>query len=222
MTDLRVPIRILVWGLGLAVLEICFLAGLLIADSGAGLRILTMIVAGHLGGRLAFIGAGFEAGFPALVVIGMVTFHNCTMVLLTYPLCLLLSERLERIAFLANLREKVRLSQSLRSRWNLLGIAVFIWVPLPMTGAVAGALLAHFEGYKPGQVLSVALGSMVVGVISWTLAFDYLYAWMRGVGPYVTTVVTLLLVLLPIAFSALRRKKSAPTVSYRTWPSPKP
>ena len=221
MTDRNVPIRILACGVALAVVEAAFVAGLLAANIGTGLRVLSMIGACHLGGRLAFIGTGFEGGFSVPAVVGIVTVHNCTVLLLLYPLCLLLSQRLERIPFLAGLREKVRLGQTFRSRWNLLAIAVFIWVPLPMTGAVVGALLAHFEGYEPRQVLPVALGSMVVGVISWTLAFDQLYAWLRAIGPNLTTAVTLLLVLLPLAWSAVRRKNAASTVSYRTWPSPK-
>jgi len=195
---------------------------MLAADTGTGLHLLSMIGACHLGGRLAFIGSGFEGGLPALAIVGIVTFHNSTVLLLVYPLCLLLSQNLGRVPFLASLREKVQLSRNLRSRWNLLGIALFIWVPLPMTGAVVGALLAHFEGYKPRQVLPVALGAMAAGVVSWTLAFEQLYAWMRGIGPHVTTAVTLLLVLLPLVLSALRRKDSARTVSYRIWPTPRP
>lgn len=221
MIDRIVPTRMLACGVGFAVVEVLFLAVVLAADPGTGLRVLSMIGACHLGGRLAFIGAGFEGGFSALAIVGIVSYHNITVLLLVYPSCLLLSQSLERIPFLAGLREKVQLSRSLRGRWNLLAIAVFVWVPLPMTGAVVGALLAHLEGYKPRQVLPIALGSMVAGVISWTLAFEQLYAWMRGIGPYVTTTVTLSLVLLPFLVSALRKKRPVPTV-YRVWPSPRP
>jgi uncharacterized membrane protein len=202
-----------IWGLGLALVELVLLAGLVAADAGMGLRVLTMIAANHLGGRLAFIGAGFEGGLSALSITGIVSFHNSTVLLLVYPLCLLLSERLKRAPFFARLLESVRLSRNLRTRWNLLAIAIFIWVPLPMTGAVVGSLLAHLEGYEPRRVLPVAMGSMLVGVVSWTLAFEPFYAWMRGIGPHVTTVVTLLLVLLPFVLNALRRKSSLQRVS---------
>jgi uncharacterized membrane protein len=202
-----------IWGLGLALVELVLLAGLVAVDTGMGLRVLTMIGANHLGGRLAFIGAGFQGGLSALSITGIVSYHNSTVLLLVYPLCLLLSERLKRAPFFARLLESVRLSRSLRTRWNLLAIAIFIWVPLPMTGAVVGALLAHLEGYEPKRVLPVALGSMLVGVVSWTLAFEPFYAWMRGIGPHVTTGVTLFLVLLPFVLNALRRRSSLQRVS---------
>jgi uncharacterized membrane protein len=205
--------RAWIWGVALALLEVLALIGLLVTDTGTGLRVLTMIGASHVGGRLAFIGAGFEAGLPALWITGIVSFHNSMVLLLVYPLCLFLSQRLDRVPYLANLVEKVRLGRSLRTRWNLMAIAIFIWVPLPMTGAVVGALLAHLEGYEPRQVLPVALGSMVAGVITWTLAFEQLYSWMRGIGPHLTTAITLLLVLLPFVLNTLRRKNSRPKLT---------
>jgi uncharacterized membrane protein len=202
-----------VWGLSLALFEAVLLAGLTATDAVTGLRVLSMIGACHLGGRLAFIGAGFEHGFSALSIIAIVSFHNSAVVLLIYPLWVALSQRLEQVPFVARLTEKARLSRSLRSRWNLLGIALFVWLPLPMTGAVVGAILAHIEGYAPRQVITVALGSMVAGVITWTIAFEQLYVWMRGIGPHVTTGATLFLVLLPILLNALRRKSSVAKVT---------
>lgn len=201
------------WGVGLLVAELAGVAGLLWTDAGAGLRVLSMIAACHIGGRLAFIGTGLASGFSSLAIIAIVTLHNATILMLTYSLFLLLSERIDRLPWLVKLRDAVRLRQKLRTRWNLLGIAIFIWVPLPMTGCVVGALLAHFEGYGPRQVLPMALGSMFAGVVSWTLLFEPLYVWMRGIGPHIATGVTLALVFLPLALNALRPRDSGPRVS---------
>ena len=209
MTDGHAPKRILVCGAALAVVEGLALALIFASEPRLGLRILSMIGACHVGGRLAFIGAGFEAQLPAPATALIATFHNTVVVLLVYSLWLLLCQRLERFPLLARLRQKVERSRSLRSRWNLLGIAIFIWVPFPMTGAVVGALLAHFEGYPPRQVLPVALGSMTAGVVSWTLAFEHLYTWLREIGPHVTTTVTLLLIFLPPIWNLVRRKDGA-------------
>lgn len=215
MTDGDAPKRMLSCGVALAVVEGLALALILASDPSLGLRILSMIGACHVGGRLAFIGAGFEAELPALATALIATFHNSVVVLLAYPLWLLLCRRLERLPLLARLRRKVERSRSLRSRWNLLGIGIFIWAPFPMTGAVIGALLAHSEGYPPRQVLPVALGAMTAGVISWTLAFEHLYTWLRGIGPHLTTTVTLLLIFLPPIWNVVRRKEGAGHISHR-------
>ena len=196
------------WGVSLALLEGLILAGLFATDAMTGLKVLSMIGACHLGGRLAFIGAGLEHGFSALSIVAIASLHNGVVLLLVYSLWLRLSKRLEAVPFIARLSEKARLSRSLRPRWSLVGIAIFIWLPLPMTGAVVGAILAHIEGYAPRQVVTLACGSMVLGVITWTVAFEPLYDWMRELGPHMTTGATLMLVLLPFLLNVLPRKSS--------------
>jgi uncharacterized membrane protein len=169
-----------------------------------------MIGASHLGGRLAFIGTGFENGFGVGSISAIAIFHNSMVLLVIYPLFLLMSQRFPAFGFIARFQEEATANRRLRSRWNLLAIAIFIWIPLPMTGAVVGALLAHFEGYPPRQVVPVALGSMAAGVASWTLAFEPLYAWLREIGPYTSTTVTILLVVVPIVVNVLRKANAQP------------
>lgn len=212
-------------GLAMGALELAFLAWTTSTEATMGLRIVSMLAASHVAGRLAFIGAGFEVGFDAWTVMAIASFHNTMVVLITYPAFLLVSERLGGVGRLfAGLQEKARSSQDLHTRWNLAGIAVFVWVPLPMTGAIVGALIAHFEGFAPRQVLAVVLGSMIVGVVTCTLAFEPLYEWMNGMGPHVTLALTLFLLVLPLLLRPLRRRRSGPTVKtiHRAWPSPKP
>jgi len=221
---LNYPAKMLAVGLGMGVLELAFLTWATATEAATGLRIVSMLAASHVAGRLAFIGAGFEVGFDALTVMAIASFHNTMVVLITYPAFLLVSERLGVVGRLfAGLQEKVRSTRNLRTRWNLAGIAVFVWVPLPMTGAVIGALIAHFEGFAPRQVLAVVLGAMIVGVVTCTLAFEPLYKWMNGMGPHVTLGLTIFLLLLPLLIRPLRRSRSGPTVKtiHRAWPSPK-
>jgi hypothetical protein len=85
MIDRIVPTRMLACGVGFALVEVLFLVVALAVDAGTGLRVLSMIGACHLGGRLAFIGAGFEGGFSALAIVGIVSYHNITVLMLVYP-----------------------------------------------------------------------------------------------------------------------------------------
>jgi uncharacterized membrane protein len=201
------------WGVSLALLEGLILAGLMATNAMTGLKVLSMIGACHLGGRLALIGAGLEHGFSVLSIVAIGSLHNGVVLLWVYALWLRLSKRLETVPLIARLSEKARLSRSLRPRWSLMGIAIFIWLPLPMTGAVVGAILAHIEGYAPRQVVTVAFGSMVAGVITWTMAFEPLYNWMRELGPHITTAATLVLVLLLFLLNVMPRRNSMGRVS---------
>ena len=62
-------------------------------------------------------------------------------------------------------RSSSRLATQVR-RWGLLGLAVFVAIPLPGTGAWTGAVAASLLGIKPGPALAaIALGVAVAGLL---------------------------------------------------------
>ena len=51
-------------------------------------------------------------------------------------------------------------------KYGYVGLAIFVAVPLPGTGAYTGALVAWFFGMKPGKsIASIALGVLAAGII---------------------------------------------------------
>lgn len=51
-------------------------------------------------------------------------------------------------------------------RWGLLGLAVFVMVPVPITGAYTGTLIAYLLGMKRGRAaLAIAAGVIAAGVL---------------------------------------------------------
>ena len=198
----------LIPGIIIASIDVALFLFILIFHSDLALKIISMIGGCHVGGRLAFIGVGFELGLSALTIIAIIILYNTAYLLLVYALFVTLSEKVSPLKFIKKLHDRVRHSKTLHSNWNLLSIAVFIWIPLPMTGAVIGALIAYLEGYTHNKILATALLSMYIGVISWTLAFDRMYQFMQSLNWYVTLVFTLLLLLTPVLYNLLRKHKS--------------
>ncbi|MFO7889437.1 MAG: small multi-drug export protein [bacterium] len=178
----------------------------LVINSRYTLQVLFMIGACHLGGRLAFIGTGLEYGFSTLSVILIVMVYNTAFVLFLYSLFINLFEKISKFKFISSLHKKVHESRRIRSKWNLLSIAIFIWIPLPMTGGLVGCLLAYFEGYEDKDILRVALPSMWFGVISWAIAFDKLYLYISKLHPGSTIFITLFLIIAPILYNLLKKK----------------
>lgn len=207
MIEQHITRKILVSGILLGIIEIALFFTILLIDSKTALKILTMIGSCHVGGRLAFISTGFEMGFTSLPVLSIILLYNTTFVLVVYSVFVVLSQRVSKFRFIARLHQEVYQSRKVRSQWNLISIAIFIWIPLPMTGAVVGSLIAYFEGYKDKQIIFVALSAMWFGVISWTLAFDRMYQILRKMNPSTTIVCTLLLLLLPLVYNLIRKNK---------------
>jgi len=64
-----------------------------------------------------------------------------------------------------------------------------------------GFLIARAEGYKTIPSLTIAIPSMWVGVVCWTIWFDELYKVIERIGHGLTTYITLLLVAFPFISS---------------------
>lgn len=55
-------------------------------------------------------------------------------------------------------------------KWGMVGLALFVGIPLPATGAYTGVLIAYLLGMKRGQAaLAIATGVVMAGILA-TLA----------------------------------------------------
>jgi len=51
-------------------------------------------------------------------------------------------------------------------KWGLVGLAAFVSIPLPVTGAYTGTLMAHLLGMNRRQAgLAIAVGVIVAGIL---------------------------------------------------------
>lgn len=66
---------------------------------------------------------------------------------------------------------------------SLAGLAAFVGVPLPVTGAYTGSLIAYIAGLdRKRAALAIAVGVVVAGVLVWVLATLGII-FIRGLSP---------------------------------------
>jgi uncharacterized membrane protein len=190
-------IGIVMLGIELALFILCA-----ILDQASAAKFLSMLAANHIGGRLPFITVGLENGFPPSVIIPIIIIYNTTYIFLMYSLFVFFSRGIKKFTFVAKFIESMKTKAERRKhafkRWSRLGIAFFVWIPLPWTGAAIGSFIANLEGYSHKDTLLVVLPSMWIGVISWTLWFDELYKFIDRIGRGKTMFVTIFLLVAPI------------------------
>jgi len=184
-----------------------------VMDSELSAKIISMITANHIGGRLAFIAMGLENGLSSPFIMAVIILYNTTYVCLMYSLFFILSTGLVKIRFIQRfidgLRKRAVQRKMLLRKWNRFFIFIFVWVPLPWTGAAIGSYIAHLEGYSTKDIFMTVLPAMWVGVISWTLWFDELYEFIERFGKGKTMFLTIALLVLPLlgfVFNALRKR----------------
>ncbi len=189
-------------GLLLLGIELISLIVCAIFNSVLAARILSMITANHIGGRLAFITVGLENGFSPHQIIPIIIFYNTTYLLLMYSIFVIFSKGIRQFKFMnvfvEALKRKVRKRKQLLRKWNRFFIFFFVWIPIPWTGAVIGSYIAHIEGYNIRDTLLIVIPAMWIGVISWTLWFDELYGFIEGFGKGNTILVTICLLMVPV------------------------
>ncbi|MFH1054808.1 MAG: small multi-drug export protein [Candidatus Altiarchaeota archaeon] len=107
-----------------------------------------------------------KAGFNPLMVTIVAVAANCAII---YPAFVFLDWFFDLMnkTFMGRFIEKTR--QKARpyvEKYGMLGLGVFVAVPLPGTGAYAGALAAHLFGMKNKTAfISIAAGVFVAGVV---------------------------------------------------------
>lgn len=111
---------------------------------------------------------GVAMGFDPLVVLAVTVAANCLVIVPGFIALDLLYDRwLSRSAFVRRQVTRVReKGKTYVERYELLGLAIFVAIPLPGTGAYAGTLLAWLLGLpRRRAAAAIALGVLGAGVI---------------------------------------------------------
>ena len=196
-------------------IELAFFVFCVIVNFSFAAKILSMIAANHVGGRLAFIAVGLENDLSPYILIPIIIFYNTTYLLLMYSAFVFLSGKIKKFklieAYFESERNRAKKRKLFFKQWNRFGISFFVWIPLPWTGAVIGSYIAYLEGYSTKDTLLTILPSMWIGVISWTLWFDELYEFIERFGKGKTMFLTVFLLIVPILIygfgNVIRRSK---------------
>ncbi|MFO7981253.1 MAG: small multi-drug export protein [Candidatus Aminicenantes bacterium] len=191
-------------GMALLVIEIVVIAFIFLSNPSLSLKIISMVTAFHLGGRLAIIGTGLELNFSTLTIIFIILTYLTAFLLIMLSVIGFLWVKAQEFKLFRNFVEtrmkKAEKRAKTMKKWSWIGIVAFVWMPFPMTGAIMGFLIARAEGYKSLTSIVITIPSMWFGVVCWTLWFDELYKIIEKIGPQLTRYVTILLVLLPLLY----------------------
>jgi uncharacterized membrane protein len=117
------------------------------------------------------IPAGVALGLNPLSVFIVAVFANCLVI---YPSFVFLDwffHMMEKIPWLDRKIKKIHQNaMPYVEKYGVIGLMLFVAVPLPGTGAYAGALVAHLMGMKNKKAfVAIALGVLIAGIIVFTI-----------------------------------------------------
>lgn len=162
-------------GVALSILWLCGLTVLARCKFALPGHLLGMVAAHLVSGRAGGIGVGLEGGVPEWIVIANATIIDSLIVLLVYPIFVFSEKNLFRTTFLKGVIqssiESAQKGQKKISRFGIVGLLLFVWFPLHMTGPLAGSIVGYFLRLHPYLNISVVLTGTFLAVVSWTLFF---------------------------------------------------
>jgi len=142
--------------------------------------------AGLLGGRIAAITAGLKAGFSPYVLSAAIFIFNSIWLCVFYPLVTSFYENvLEKGVMRSLIRAPGMMAEKQKEkiiRYGMPGLFVFVWLPLPWTGALVGSVIGYLLGVPMIKIIMVVMPAMLAGIVSWTAGFNYLFGFINMLG----------------------------------------
>ncbi len=205
----------LLTGIGLSLAAVTSLA-VTAVGSPAYSQLLAAVTATNLVfGRAAAISLGYAVGLDDVTVVLVNLLIETLLVLVFYPLFvfswrqLFELKRLRR--YMSAVRDAAERHREKIRRYGIIGLFLFVWSPLWMTGPVVGCAIGFLLGLHIRVTLSVVLGGTFVAMIAWAVVMRELNeqaARLSAVGPLVLFTVVVLIVAAAYLLRGRARKRS--------------
>lgn len=167
--------RLLATGLSISIAWLLELFILSFFKSSLSLKLISMSATHIISGRAGGISLGLELEIPHYLIVINSMIIETIIVLLVFSVFLLSYKNYIRSKFLKNMIDtSIKAAQKNRhtvSKYGMIGLLLFVWFPLHMTGPVAGAIIGYFIGLKQKTNLTIVLTGTFLAILSWTLFF---------------------------------------------------
>ncbi len=151
-------------------------------------------------GRAAAMAFGYSLGLGHGLVITVCLLLETTLVLLFYPLFVFSFRHLLQIRWLKRSFDRIHQSaqrhKSTVERYGIIGLFVFVWLPLFMTGPVVGCVIGFLLGLRIRWNMAAVLGGTYTAILGWALFMKKIHEHAVETSSYSAVILLLLLIIL--------------------------
>jgi uncharacterized membrane protein len=160
-------------------------------------------------GRVAAMSLGYATGLDELTVVLANLLIETIMVLAFYPLFVFSWYHLLEVKtlrpYLRSVRGAAERHQETIRRYGLIGLFLFVWSPIWMTGPIVGCAIGVLLGLAMRVILTVVLAGTSVAILVWALTMRELYERATGLGSLGLLILLAVLVAIVAGGYLLRR-----------------
>ncbi|QVL48315.1 MAG: small multi-drug export protein [Thiocapsa sp.] len=193
-------------------LSLALLAALAIVavwSPGYGQLLAAVIATNLVFGRVTAMSLGYATGLDDLTVVLSNLLIETILVLAFYPLFVFSWRGILEVKtlrpYLRAVREAAERHRGTIRRYGLIGLFLFVWSPIWMTGPVVGCAIGVLLGLTMRVTLGVVLAGNYVAILGWAVAMRQLHDQVAGFSPFGPLALFAVLVVIIAGGSLLRR-----------------
>ena len=193
-------------------LSLALLAALAVAtvwSPGYGQLLAAVIATNLVFGRVTGMSLGYATGLDDLTVVLANLLIETILVLIFYPLFVFSWRGLLEVKtlrpYLRAVRETAERHHGTIRRYGLIGLFLFVWSPIWMTGPVVGCAIGVLLGLSMRVTLGVVLAGTYVAILGWAVAMRQLHDQVAGFSPFGPLALFAFLVVIIVGGYLLRR-----------------
>ena len=181
-------------GCTLFIVQAIILIILWVVDLALAAQVIAVMTASTIGGRMASVLTGLEFGMHSVFLIVLLSVFNISWLFFFFPLIVTFSHhmmmKLKLVGKMLDSTKKTAERQKERiTKYSTWGLALFIWLPLPWTGSLVGAVVGFLMGLSIKRMTVIAVSSMFLSVVSWVFGFKYLFLFTGNTGKIIAVFV---------------------------------
>jgi uncharacterized membrane protein len=165
-------------------------------------------------GRAAGMSLGYAVGFGHLLVVPLNMFIESVLVLIFYPLFVLswrsivVSRRLG--GFMKRVRRTAEKHEAIITRFGIIGLFAFVWLPFSMTGPMVGCVIGYMMGLSIRVNLGIVITSTCLAIVGWAFFLREAMERLAGYSTYAPiTIVTTIIAIMAILHIRKSRRERA-------------
>jgi uncharacterized membrane protein len=158
-----------------------------VVDHVLAAQIIAVMTASTVGGRMASVLTGLEFEMHSAFLIVLLSVFNISWLFVFFPLIVTFSHhmmiKLKLVGKILDSTQKTAERQKERiTKYGTWGLALFIWLPLPWTGSLIGAVVGFLIGLSTKRTTVIAVSAMLLSVVSWVFGFKYFLLFSGNTG----------------------------------------
>jgi uncharacterized membrane protein len=160
-------------------------------------------------GRAFGMAFGYSKGLGHSTVIPICIIIETILVLIFYPLFVFSWRHLLVINWLNNVFERIQTSAEAHKdkvrKYGIIGLFVFVWFPLWMTGPVVGCVIGFLLGLRVWLNITVVLAGTYVAIVGWAFFMRQLDEQVESYSSHGAMILMVLLIVIVVVGHLLHR-----------------